>query len=282
MPVSQQITDTLRNGFSLLEKSAQDEVSGFITGCQHESGLFVSRSNRPDFYYSLFGAWMAGALELSLPLDKLGRYFRQQEPAPEGSVDRYASLLTRHLVLNGKSEKPGIFSLIFSLSGKGTQVGIPYRAFLFSLAYDALYDPGMASRLLARLPLAFCRLTAGSPCSFHAAILMARLTSGMKVHRERNDLMTFFREGKGFVAFNHLDESDLLSTAVALFALKRAGHDLRMVAPATGRGPTAATLSAVGRLCQRPLHHPVVEQRADPVKAWSGMVSGTHAATAPR
>ena len=231
IPVSGQITDTLRKGFNLLEKTAQDEVSGFINGCQHESGLFVSRGNSPDLYYSLFGAWMASALELTGPLEKLRAYFLHREPEVTGSVEKYSSLMIRQLVFNGNFIKPGILSLLLSLSGKETQVGLPYRVFLFSLAYDTQYRTGTPARLLARLPLAFYRLSGDAPCSFHAAIIIARLTAGMKAEREGEHLMTFFREGKGFVAFNHLDDSDLLSTAVALFALKRAGRDLRLVAP---------------------------------------------------
>ena len=229
--ISQQITETLNNGFGLLEKPVQEEIAGFIAGCQHESGLFVSRGNSPDLYYSLFGAWMAAALELSTPIEKLRAYFLHHEPEVTWSAEKYSSLMIRHLVINGNFKKPGILSLLSSLSGKETQVGLPYRFFLLSLAYDTLYRTGAPARLLARLPLAFYRISGDAPCSYHAAIIIARLTAGMKAEREGEHLMTFFREGKGFVAFNHLDESDLLSTAVALFALKRAGRDLRLVVP---------------------------------------------------
>ena len=44
-------------------------------------------------------------------------------------------------------------------------------------------------------------------------------------------LLSFFEEGRGFKAFPQVGTADLLSTAAALFALKEAGADLRIIAP---------------------------------------------------
>jgi len=50
--------------------------------------------------------------------------------------------------------------------------------------------------------------------------------------KETELLMSFACESGGFKAFAHLDQADMLSTAVALFALKFTGSDLRLLKPA--------------------------------------------------
>jgi hypothetical protein len=49
---------------------------------------------------------------------------------------------------------------------------------------------------------------------------------------EQELLKSFACETGGFKAFAHLNNADMLSTAVALFALNFAGSDLRLLKPA--------------------------------------------------
>jgi hypothetical protein len=48
---------------------------------------------------------------------------------------------------------------------------------------------------------------------------------------EQEVLKSFACKSGGFKAFAHLDQADMLSTAVALFALNFAGSDLRLLKP---------------------------------------------------
>ncbi|MCA1758796.1 MAG: hypothetical protein LC658_03420, partial [Bacteroidales bacterium] len=110
------------------------------------------------------------------------------------------------------------------------KVSIFYRLFLFLLAFDALYR-NKTIYFFARPLLSFYSPPAESPCSIHAAISVARQKAGLDNKKEMKLLLSFFEEGKGFKTFRETDEPDLLSTAVALFALKFAGADLRLVTP---------------------------------------------------
>jgi hypothetical protein len=51
------------------------------------------------------------------------------------------------------------------------------------------------------------------------------------VSKDQELLKSFACESGGFKAFAHLENADMLSTAVALFALNYAGCDLRLLKP---------------------------------------------------
>jgi len=234
IPVSFQLIDTVRKGYCLLDKSTQAEVAGFIESMQHETGLFTSRDNSPDLYYSLFGTWMVEALELSHTRMKIKNFFMRNELNSDyrSSIDSFASILIQSLLIGENYKKPGYLSLFNFLSGKGMHVDFAYRAFFFLLSYDALYKPGMVFQFLARVPLYLYALPADSPSSFQSAVIIAKHSAGMKVDKEADALMSYFEEEKGFKVYCHQKNADMLSTAVSLFALKKAGSDLRMIAPA--------------------------------------------------
>ena len=233
MSVYLQLVDTVKNGFDLLDGSVRSEVKAFITGRQHHSGLFFARDDRADLYYSLFGAWMSEALGLKKSLERLKVFFTDTGPVSDkAGVDYYASILIQCLLFGDSFHKPGTWFLLRSLSGKGTNISLVYRFFFFLLTYDALYGHKMLVRVIQGVPLYFYSPPADSPCSFHAAIIIAKKSAGMDVRKESEQLMAYFEEGKGFKIYAGMDNADLLSTAVSLFALKLAGADLRLPAPA--------------------------------------------------
>ena len=55
--------------------------------------------------------------------------------------------------------------------------------------------------------------------------------AGKNVEKEQKQVFSRFEKDKGFKVFRETENADLLSTAVALFALKETDADLRMVAP---------------------------------------------------
>jgi hypothetical protein len=99
------------------------------------------------------------------------------------------------------------------------------------LSFDALFGKSRGVYFLARIFLNFYNPAGNLPCSFLAALLLARFLTGQKVEKEASVLLNYFERGKGFKVFREQENADLLSTAVALFALKKVGKDLRMVAP---------------------------------------------------
>jgi hypothetical protein len=74
-------------------------------------------------------------------------------------------------------------------------------------------------------------VTEHSPCSEVAAKVFINNMSGQPDVNEISLLNSFACPSGGFKAFSHLDHADMLSTAVALFALQNAGADLRLLKP---------------------------------------------------
>jgi hypothetical protein len=217
-------------GFATLDATSQVEVKKFIQSCQHSGGGFTNRAGRPELYYSLFGVWLAEAIGLEKNLKNHKRFILENAKVQKEPVDAFAEILIRKILFKNEFKKPSKLRLFKMVSQNAGKVSIFYRLFLFLLAFDALYR-NKGFYFFARPILSFYSPSAESPCSIQAAVVVARQKTGLSIKKEAKILLSFFEEGKGFKAFREVDEPDLLSTAVALFALKFSGADLRLVTP---------------------------------------------------
>lgn len=230
-PIYRQFIQILEKGNSILDNKSQIEIKEFIKSRQHENGAFTDRGNNPDIYYSLFGVWLSKALKLDSEQNNLASYIRAVQPDGKKIIDKFGLLLIQ-LVLDDKIvEKPSAFKLLKWISGSGKQLNTAYQFFLFMLSFDALYGKNRVLYFLMRIALSFYRPPKDLPCSFFSALFLAKYLTGKNVKKETEKLFAYFENGKGFKVFKELEKADLLSTAVALFALKKANADLRFVTP---------------------------------------------------
>lgn len=234
IPVFRQLIGRVKKGFATLDEKSQNEVKAFVKSCRHPDGGFTDRAGHPDSYYSLFGAWLSSALDLQLSPDTQSRWSPfsplQNPKEKPGPADAFASLLIQVLISENDFKKPSVLQLFKMAFRDGRQVSVFYRLFLFLLAFDALYKKKIMY-LFARMVFFFYAPPSESPCSIYAAVMVARHEAGLKTYREKEELLSYFEEGKGFKAFREVNEADLLSTAVALFAMEKTQADLRLVAP---------------------------------------------------
>jgi hypothetical protein len=228
--VSSQFIYFIKKGYHALAPEWQTEITSFIRNSQHREGGFVNRGGKPDFYYSLFGVWLSKSLDLEDVLENHKKFILANETRQKNTVDTFGILLTRILLFPKESRKPSLVKLLNLAFNQGRQTSFYYRLFLFMLVVNARYHSPLFW-YPARSVLWFYTLPPESPCSLHAALLVLRKRVNLKTECETGQLLSFFEEGKGFKAFHALEEADLLSTAVALFALKTAGSDLRLLAP---------------------------------------------------
>lgn len=230
IPIYHQFIGLVQKGFATLDAKSQAEVIKFVQSCQHSGGGFTNRAGRPDMYYSLFGVWLAAAIGLEKTLEKHIRFILENAEVQKEPVDAFAEILIQIVLFKNEFKKPPKLKLLRMAFQDAGKVNVFYRLFLFLLTFDALYR-NKVIHFFARPALSFYSPSAESPCSIHAALAAARQKAGLGSKKEAKVLLSFFEDGKGFKAFREVDEPDLLSTAVALFALKFAGTDLRLVTP---------------------------------------------------
>lgn len=228
IPIYQEFILAIQKGLLLLDDDAQSEVQQFILTQQHETGAFVDRAGNPDLYYSLFGFWLASALKMENVTGKLNSFVSGNVDNELKVVDRFSVLL----IQTGLFQKKKIKLRLFRVLGRSkSNINFSYQLFLVLLAVDATRGTKWWFKSIAKLVLMFYKIPDGVPCSMLAALLVGQQKAGMKVDQLQRQLLNYFDDEMGFKAFPETEHGDLLSTGVALFALKRTDFDLRLVAP---------------------------------------------------
>jgi prenyltransferase beta subunit len=140
-------------------------------------------------------------------------------------------LLQKELKTRRSSRMITIISLGKSFWKERYSINLSYRSFVLFLTMDAVFPFPVIFKLAAKRTLARTIVDQHSPCSEVAAkvfLLKMMHQDGLK---EQELLKLFASETGGFKAFLHLQQADMLSTSVALFALNYAGCDIRLLKP---------------------------------------------------
>jgi hypothetical protein len=231
IPIVFQFINLVQNGFSALDAESQMQVKQFLQNSQHENGGFMNRAGTPDLYYSLFGVLIAAAVGSDDVLEKHRQFVLKNETAKDKLVDEFALLLIRAVLFQNEFRKPTVLKLLRKTFLTGNKTSVHYRIFLFLLTFDVFYCNSIL-HFWGRIVLPFFSPPSVSPGSVYAAVIVARQKAGLKTKNEVEKMMDYFENEKGFKAFKETTDADLLSTAVASFALKTANSDLRLVRPA--------------------------------------------------
>ena len=256
----QQITVLLRNALNVLDEQGREEVLQFLISQQNPDGGFKDRGGRSDLYYSLFGGLMLGALgkghwakgmesedwrlETGEPLPereavegailKLKKFIAgQQNSEIPGFIEKCCLVLLQKELKTGRnSQIKALISLGKSFWEERQSINISYRSFVLFLTLDAILSFRRILKTGAKRMLARTTVDQHSPCSEVAARVFLRKMMDRNGLEDQELLKSFACEAGGFKAFAHLNNADMLSTAVALFALNYADCDLRLLKPA--------------------------------------------------
>jgi prenyltransferase beta subunit len=238
----------LRNAIDLLDVQGREEILQFLLNQQNPDGGFMDRGGRSDLYYSLFGGLMMKAAEKES--EGLQLETRNPKHATESilKLKKFIVCLTNAevlgfiekccLVLLQKELKTGrttrilsIFSLGKSFWKERYSINLSYRSFVLFLTLDAVLPfPGIL-KLAAKRFSAQTTIDQHSPCSEVAAKVFLQKMMNQDGSKDQELLKSFACETSGFRAFQHVELPDMLSTAVALFALNYSGSDLRLLKP---------------------------------------------------
>lgn len=238
----------LENALELLDEQGREEVLQFILSSQNEDGGFHDRGNSSDLYYSLFGLLILKALKgkdkehqgnqlspVTHSLQKLKQFAQRQTTIKNhGFIERCCLVL---LLTALKSKRYSRFVSMLSLGRsfwkERASINLSYRSFVLFLTLDAVLPVSSLVKGPAKRMVEKTEINEHSPCSEVAAKVFLNKMMRKESSKEVALLNSFAFPGGGFKAFNHLDRADMLSTAVALFALNYAGADLRLIKPST-------------------------------------------------
>lgn len=247
----------LRNALDVLDEQGQTEVFQFLKSQQNADGGFKDRGGRSDLYYSLFGMLLLKAMEtgdrrleieiVHEPVERssqLGTWNLELETKLKCFVERQSSsqvpgfieqcclaLLQKELRINRISRTKTLLRLTRSFWKERYSINLSYRSFVLFLTLDAVLPfRGLLQRFSGKM-LSRVEVNEHSPCSEIAAKVFLLKMLGKDGSGEQQLLISFASESGGFRAFQHLEQADMLSTAVALFAIKNAGCDLRLLTP---------------------------------------------------
>jgi prenyltransferase beta subunit len=245
----------LRNAFDLLDEQGREEVLQFLVSQQNPDGGFQDRGGRSDLYYSLFGGLMLRAWSVEhgakgletedrTPLPereavegailKLKQFITQQSNAEvPGFIEKCCLvLLQKELKAERTSQLKVLVSLGKSFWKERHSINLSYRSFVLFLTLDAVFPFPRLLKFGAKKMLARTTIDQHSPCSEVAARVFLQKMMNQDGSEDQELLKSFACEIGGFKAFTHLNNADMLSTAVALFALNYASCDLRLLKPA--------------------------------------------------
>jgi prenyltransferase beta subunit len=249
----------LENALALLDEQGREEVWQFILSSQNEDGGFRDRGGSSDLYYSLFGMLMLKAMEgkpdtnaenkptegisalnntyaqVDTSLLKLKQFTQKQSAIKNhGFIERCCLVL---LQTELKSKRYSRFVSMVSLSRsfwkERSSINLSYRSFVLFLILDAVLPVSSFVKGPAKRMMEQTLINEHSPCSEVAAKVFLNKMMQKENSDEVELLHSFALPTGGFKAFLHLDRADMLSTAVALFALKYAAADLRLIKPST-------------------------------------------------
>jgi prenyltransferase beta subunit len=256
IPFYRQMIALLGNALDLLDEQGRGEVLQFLLSQQNADGGFRDRGGRSDLYYSLFGGLMIRAWsmesevrspksEVTQPAtctpqlvteskEKLTRFVQEKFLSKvSGFIERCCLvLLQKELKTGWISRIRSIFSLGRSFWKERQSINLSYRSFVLFLTLDAVFPFPRLLKFGAGKMLKQTVVDQHSPCSEVAARVFLQRMMNKDGSKETELLMSFACETGGFKAFAHLDQADMLSTAVALFALDFSGVDLRLLKPA--------------------------------------------------
>jgi len=169
-PIYLQFTHCLQAGLDLLDEKSRQEIVRFVIGRQHNSGGFMDRGEQPDLYYSLFGFWLASALNSNAELERLKDFVRDRK-GEANPVNRFALMLIQQAMFQ---KKEGQLKFFGELLKSDHPVNFSYQLFLFLLVFDARYGKKRWLYFFVRLLLRWYKQPVGSPASLIAALTIAR------------------------------------------------------------------------------------------------------------
>lgn len=224
------LENVLKQSIGLLEPEMVSEIRSFILRNQTSEGGFVDRAGKCDLYYTLFGYYVAEALDMSEVKQPLRSYIaRVVNGNSLSGVHLYCAAILYAKVFQWDTNWTKLTRQVKADIKEAKRQQSEYTNFLGILALYYLEDFVGIRQILNKYK-AFT-FPASLPCPVTAATTILLQTAGKPDKSAAEKLLAFYRGKGGFVATKQAPAEDLLSTAVALYALNFIEADIRLITP---------------------------------------------------
>jgi prenyltransferase beta subunit len=224
------IESVLAKSLSMLDSEHVEEIRTFILNKQTSVGGFSDRVGRCDLYYTLFGYYIAESLSVTQVMEPLKKYVATTVSLNNLSgVYLYcgAILYAKLIGINSTTEKLRK-QIVTDLTQKDLKQR-EYSEFLGILALYYLEDFKNIQLIANRYKQSFSHRD--NPCPVIAATAVMLAITGNRKPEIVDKLNSYYRGNGGFSALHQAPSEDLLSTAVALYALHFLSADIRLMKP---------------------------------------------------
>lgn len=215
----------------MLDDQTIAELKAFIKNHHTIKGGFADRAGTCDLYYTLFGGYIAEALDMKEIMPSLKAYVKNvaQTNDLNGVHLHTAAILYAKLFDAETFPEPLKVKVRHDLLDLDNKQGA-YSGFMSMLSFYYLDDYYGLYMVQQRLKNIGHRTEI--PCSATAAQFVLQECFKKPRQSLETQLYTLYLNDGSFKAISRAPSGDLLSTGVALYALRFANSDIRIIAPA--------------------------------------------------
>jgi hypothetical protein len=224
------IESVLKNAVALIDPESLKQMRSYVINQQTSEGGFPDRAGKCDIYYTLFGCFVAEALDIKTINAPLKYYVNNmvREDNLTGINLHCASIMYAKLFGLETFPKSLKKKVLADLNQTGRKLPI-YSSFLSMLTFYYLNDLKGIYRIMKNAKSS--EHVAEMPCPVTAANLVLLSLARKPITKTKERLMSFYKGNGGFRALHNTPAEDLLSTGVALYALNYSGSDIRLIKP---------------------------------------------------
>jgi len=223
------IEPVLEKSLQILDKQTLEEIKAKTSSFISNEGGYCDRAGKADLYYTLFGYLVSEAIDPEKNNEKLKNYIQKvnQNKNHEGVYLYCSAILQSKLFAlsfrNKKASKQIKNSLLKNILNPDYSLFLGILTLFYQKEYLAIYRIFRKTKNISGIY--------DFPCPVLAAITIIQKAAGKEVKKNEKKLMDFYCGNGSFSALKNSPTGDLLSTAVALFALKFIDADIRLIKP---------------------------------------------------
>jgi hypothetical protein len=224
------LENVLKNSIRMIDSQTLTKMRKFVKDQQTTAGGFADKGGNCDLYYTLFGCFIAEALDVQEVVPILKKYVKNVIQNNNLTGVYLNSAIILYTKLFGYETLPSALQKKVNINLQKPENRQPsYSDFINLLTHYYLKDYYGLYQVQKRIRT--IKIHTVMPCSVTAAHLVLQNCFGKPVRELSDRINSFYRKNGSFSALNMSPVGDLLSTGVALYALMFVNTDIRIIKP---------------------------------------------------